>query len=282
MATITKRGDVLEIATPYNQDFVNALKAKVPYSDRSWQKPHWVVSSKHLAEMEVLAKTHFGYVDVIYDKLQSKAQRLTLVIDYLGRCKDDGYANLSVGNVWAYRVSDETLKAYFEQSQLPEQPQTLYALLGVQSTDSLEAIKRGYFRAAKVWHPDLNKDADAGEMFKRVKQAYDLLADPLKRTKYDVGLKFQQRQAQPSQSWINKHTLPSDSGGYRAPAACGILDCDVELGIKNTITKIYSFADDVKTVGGLKLIRVAYIEKSKGDWGDRERIEIKQKWEKLP
>jgi molecular chaperone DnaJ len=62
-----------------------------------------------------------------------------------------------------------------------------YAELGVSRDATAEDIKRAYRRAARKLHPDVNPGQEAEEQFKRVSQAYDVLADPDKRRSYDMG-----------------------------------------------------------------------------------------------
>ncbi|MEM0951952.1 MAG: DnaJ C-terminal domain-containing protein [Cyanobacteria bacterium P01_H01_bin.74] len=57
-----------------------------------------------------------------------------------------------------------------------------YAVLGITSSASPEAIKSAYRKLAREYHPDLNAgDASAGEKFKLMNEAYAVLSDPLKR-----------------------------------------------------------------------------------------------------
>ncbi len=61
-----------------------------------------------------------------------------------------------------------------------------YELLGIQKGASDEEIKKAYRKMAKKYHPDLNKgDAEAEQMFKDVNEAYSVLSDPQKKSRYD-------------------------------------------------------------------------------------------------
>ena len=53
-----------------------------------------------------------------------------------------------------------------------------YDVLGVDKTASASEIKSAYYKLAKKYHPDLNKDnAEAAEKFKEVNEAYEVLSD---------------------------------------------------------------------------------------------------------
>ena len=47
------------------------------------------------------------------------------------------------------------------------------------------AIKSAYRKLALQYHPDRNKAAEAGEKFKEINEAYEILSDPEKRQLYD-------------------------------------------------------------------------------------------------
>ena len=67
-------------------------------------------------------------------------------------------------------------------------PQTkdFYSVLGVSSNASQDEIKKAYRKLAKKYHPDANAiDAKAGERFKEISEANNVLGDPEKRKQYD-------------------------------------------------------------------------------------------------
>ena len=65
---------------------------------------------------------------------------------------------------------------------------THYSTLGVLHNASNAEIRRAYRELARQFHPDKNREPAAGERFKRVAAAYEVLGDPHKRREYDDGL----------------------------------------------------------------------------------------------
>ncbi|MCC7383870.1 MAG: J domain-containing protein [Deltaproteobacteria bacterium] len=60
-----------------------------------------------------------------------------------------------------------------------------YAELGVPRTASQEEISKAFKKAARKYHPDVNKEPGAEAKFKRIAEANEVLKDPEKRKKYD-------------------------------------------------------------------------------------------------
>ncbi|MDE3230537.1 MAG: molecular chaperone DnaJ [Chloroflexota bacterium] len=60
-----------------------------------------------------------------------------------------------------------------------------YETLGVPRNASEDEIKKSFRRLARQYHPDVNKEKDAGVRFKEINEAYEVLGDPKKRGAYD-------------------------------------------------------------------------------------------------
>jgi len=58
----------------------------------------------------------------------------------------------------------------------------LYQELGVSKDCSFEEIKQQFRILARIHHPDMGGDE---ETFKRIKHAYEVLSDPIRRAEYD-------------------------------------------------------------------------------------------------
>jgi molecular chaperone DnaJ len=62
----------------------------------------------------------------------------------------------------------------------------LYGVLGVAEDADEQTIRRAYRKLARELHPDTHPDdPDAGEQFKEVTAAYDVIGDAAKRAEYD-------------------------------------------------------------------------------------------------
>ena len=61
-----------------------------------------------------------------------------------------------------------------------------YEILGVTNSASDDEIKKAYRKVAMKFHPDRNPgDAAAEESFKEASEAYEVLSDSDKKTRYD-------------------------------------------------------------------------------------------------
>jgi Ca-activated chloride channel family protein len=60
-----------------------------------------------------------------------------------------------------------------------------YEILGLDRSASLDEIRDAYFTLARSTHPDVNSDPGAREAFLEIQEAYEVLRDAGKRSKYD-------------------------------------------------------------------------------------------------
>jgi DnaJ-class molecular chaperone len=61
-----------------------------------------------------------------------------------------------------------------------------YEILGVETDATYVQIKSSYRKLARKYHPDINKDPQAIEIFKKITTAYETLSDPQKKSNYDI------------------------------------------------------------------------------------------------
>jgi molecular chaperone DnaJ len=73
-----------------------------------------------------------------------------------------------------------------EPVYLADNKRDYYEVLGVGKSASEEEIKKAYRQKAKQYHPDLNPgDKTAEAKFKEANEAYEVLSDATKKTRYD-------------------------------------------------------------------------------------------------
>ena len=69
---------------------------------------------------------------------------------------------------------------------MAEQKRDFYEVLGVDKSASEDDLKKAYRKLAKANHPDLHPgDAEAEARFKEINEAYEVLSDSDKRSRYD-------------------------------------------------------------------------------------------------
>ena len=69
---------------------------------------------------------------------------------------------------------------------MAEEKRDYYEVLGVEKNASADEIKKAYRKAAMKYHPDRNPgDKEAEEKFKELGEAYEVLSDDEKRSRYD-------------------------------------------------------------------------------------------------
>jgi curved DNA-binding protein len=102
-----------------------------------------------------------------------------------------------------------------------------YDTLNVSRDADEQEIRRAFRRLARQYHPDVNPgDPEAEERFKEINEAYEVLSDPDKRSKYDrLGAdwqRWQQTGGQPGDyDWQRWTSAPPQGDGQRVHVRYG-------------------------------------------------------------
>ncbi|XP_064636963.1 protein tumorous imaginal discs, mitochondrial-like [Lineus longissimus] len=83
--------------------------------------------------------------------------------------------------------SAQTSRSIHTTSSYLANKKDFYDVLGVSKKASQKDIKKAYYKLAKQYHPDVNKDdASSAKKFQEVSEAYEILGDDTKRQQYDT------------------------------------------------------------------------------------------------
>lgn len=122
---------------------------------------------------------------------------------------------------YQHQPTNTTTKRSFSSS---DGKKDFYDVLGVSRSASKAEIKKAYYKLAKQYHPDSNKNDDkAADKFKQVTEAYEVLSDDDQRQLYDqfghagVDPNFQGHQGNPFEGFNFQdgsfHFSSSNAGG---------------------------------------------------------------------
>ena len=224
-------GASLLVQFPFDRNALNDLKQSVPSSDRRWDNGRkvWVVAASHAQTIESIAQAYFG------ERLSIPVAMVTptvpetrlLELRYLGRCKDRGDGTSSatgyVNGSWSVVFLESALRSWFQAVEDGtagrDQPATLYAVLAVPASATLAMLTSAYRSLVKQWHPDVCKEPDAAEQFRRIQHAWEVLGDETRRRKYDAGMALEASLKQREQRPVFSYSY--GAAGYRSPLRCG-------------------------------------------------------------
>lgn len=247
----------LAITSPYDADFVAALKAAIPGSDRKWDgnSKRWMVSVAFGSQLQRLVEQHYNET-VSLPQATGRApvnEMRLLDVRYLGAAKsrEDGIETAYgwCQGQWSVIFPKAILLDWFGQTSRPDEAQTLYGVLGVTAGVDAAQIKSAWKRLARTWHPDVSKEPGSREQFQAIQQAYEILSDTIKRGKYDAGLAFE------AMSKAHSHRRDSDYAvvsrvEWRAPLRCGLILCEGQSRLgRFVVAKIIQWADVVDSQG---------------------------------
>lgn len=77
------------------------------------------------------------------------------------------------------------LQPRFFHATRPTRLDDPYKTLGVDKSASASEIKKAYYKLAKTYHPDVNKEPAAEKRFHDIQGAYEILSDAEKKQQYD-------------------------------------------------------------------------------------------------
>jgi len=91
------------------------------------------------------------------------------------------------------------------------QNRTHYEILGISEKATAEEIKKAYRKNALAFHPDKNPSPDAGEKFKAINEANQVLSDAQKRAEYDTSLVRERNKTPQSSPTSKPSSQPKES-----------------------------------------------------------------------
>lgn len=192
---VTAESGGFKVKTPYNAEFVPELKARIPGTHRKWDGPSkcWLVAGAYEAELkELIDRCYGGDVEMpVIIAHAPELKEITFQADYIGSCRDGNAASVHSGGNWSAKIPEKVLRAWFKQAADAGEASSFYGLLGLDQKALPADIKKAYKRAARQWHPDICKEPEGPEMFRKVKEAFDVLNDPITRARYNAGLAFE-------------------------------------------------------------------------------------------
>lgn len=243
----------LAITSPYDPNFVAALKATIPASDRKWDggRKQWMVSVDYGSQLQRLVSQHYGVTVSLPEQHSAPTASEMRILDvrYLGACKtreDGGETAFGWANGgWSVIFPKATLLEWFGQTSRPDEAQTLYGVLGVSQDATYEIIRKSWKRLILQWHPDRAKELDAPEQFRAIQEAYEVLGDPNKRAKYNAGLQFEAMTKAHGGGY--KKVSQSD---WRAPLRCGLILAEGQQRLgRFIVSRILQWEDVVNAAG---------------------------------
>lgn len=234
----------------YDARLVAEIK-NLPTQARKWNNDLkcWHIAPNYGTAVTQLVAQYLGEIITAPTVNYKSITELKLFkLEYIGAAKDRGNGELSAfgyaNGEWSIIFPVEVLKRWFDPSNTsrPGEAPTLYAVLGVAKDADTEGIKKAYRRAAKTWHPDVCKEPDAAEQFRRIQEAYDVLGDNIKRKRYNAGLVFS--------ASVGQRQVRDDGKQWRSPLSCGWIAAEGQYSLgRFVVSKIVQWEDITDSAG---------------------------------
>ncbi|KAH6818747.1 hypothetical protein C2S51_002350 [Perilla frutescens var. frutescens] len=169
-----------------------------------------------------------------YKQALNDVQRMASLLESQSQSKTQSRSS-GGGSVRDLRKARRRL-ALIEEKTKKEIPLDLYLILGIKTSDAESEIKKAYRKAALRHHPDkasqvlVRSDAgddgrlwkecgekihnDADRLFKIIGEAYAVLSDPSKRSKYDMEEEMRNNYRESNRNSSSEHPSTSYSSPY--------------------------------------------------------------------
>lgn len=247
MISVTPEPGGLRVATPYHPAFVGMIKS-LPKSERVYDADTktWLVEYQHAEKIREWIRDYFreeiGMITI--PTMAPTTETHVLDVWYLGRTKNVGgdypqATGMDAAHQWRFIFPEPVLREWFEGTTDPTTSTTLYGILSISRGASLEDIRSAYRRAARQWHPDVCREANAQETFMAIQRAHDILSNPNTRTRYDAGLALEASLGRMDPGYTQGTVF-----GYRSPLRCGYVLADgIEKLGRFIVSKIKAWED---------------------------------------
>jgi hypothetical protein len=220
---ITIENGAYVVKFPYDPNAVAMIKRYIPSTGRTFDGPRkaWIIAADQKRNAE--AALGMTFPDIVATAPVTETRLLE--VHYIGQCKERAPGEISAMGLlptgaWGVVFPEAVLRAWFEDdTNLGGQwAVTLYAILGAKQSDDEAALKSAYRRMVRQWHPDVCREPDAHTRFLKLQEAWAILGDPRKKSRYDAGLALEMSLRDGS-----KKRGYQASDLYRSPLRCGYI-----------------------------------------------------------
>lgn len=252
--TVTIEGSTIVLKTPYDLAAVAGIK-NLPYADRKWDPARkvWLVSTSQVKQVEQLLEIYFGEEHhIAVSPVAQQSETRLLECHYIGTTKDrDNGERTAFGmddkGKWTVIFPELVLKNWFEiDPDAPNEATTLYGVLNAKKDSTPDELKTAFRRMAKTWHPDVCKESNATEVFRRIQEAYSILSIPGKRARYNAGLALEKT--------LGKQETTQSISGYRSPLRCGYIMANGIQKLDRFLVEVILAWEDVTNSAGQVLV----------------------------
>lgn len=256
-ASLILEQNSLVVRTKYDEMLVAQIKG-LPATDRKWdpQRKAWLIAPQHGSRVARWINQYLGEMVLVPQITNVPITDLRILeVRYIGSCKErDGEWSAFgwVKGEWSAVFPETVLREWFEGKPAAAghtDAVTLYGVLGIPQSADADQIKTAYRRMAKLVHPDVNKEPDASEQFRRVQEAFEILST--KRERYDAGLALEATLRRSAD--INPFR-PMTTSGYRTPLRCGLILAEGHEQLGRFIVSKIVLWEDIKNAQGETLV----------------------------